>query len=93
MDRLKNLWDRPASRIWLLLMTATVATTWWLAKDVIAPRVGTVAIIAIAAYKVRLVLLHFMELRHAPLPLRLVFEAWVLLVTAGVVGLYLTTPA
>lgn len=92
MNRLKSLWDRPASRIWLLLMTATVVTTWWLTKDAITPRVGTVAIIVIAAYKVRLVLLYFMELRHAPLPLRLLFEAWVLGVTAAVTGIYLMTP-
>ena len=84
-----ELLKRPASLVWLLLMAATVVTTWWLAKDAFSATVGTVAIFIIAAYKVRLVLLHFMELRHAPLPLRLVFEAWVLGVTAAVLGLYL----
>ncbi len=78
--------------IWLLLMAATALTTWFLAKDGFSARVGTVAIFAVAAYKVRLVLLHFMELRHAPLPLRVAFEAWVLLVTAAVIAIYLRTP-
>lgn len=87
-----NLLKRHASLIWLLLMAATIFTTWVLAKDGFSARVGTVAIFALAAYKVRLVLLHFMELRHAPLPLRLVFEAWVLVVTAAVVAVYLRTP-
>ena len=84
-----ELLKRPASLVWLLLMAATIITTWWLSKDEISAAVGTVAIFIIAAYKVRLVLLHFMELRHAPLPLRLAFEAWVLGVTAAVLGLYL----
>jgi len=79
--------------VWLFLMVATIATTWWLSKDGFSPIVGTVAIFAIAAFKVRLVLLHFMELKHAPLPWRLVFEAWVLLATAAIVGIYLSTPA
>jgi heme/copper-type cytochrome/quinol oxidase subunit 4 len=87
-----NLLKRHASLIWLLLMAATVVTTWVLAKDAFSARVGTVAIFAIAAYKVRLVLLDFMELRHAPLPLRLAFEAWVLVATAAVVAIYLRTP-
>ena len=78
--------------VWLFLMLATIATTWWLSKDGFSPRVGSVAIFAIAAFKVRLVLLHFMALRHAPRPWRLVFEAWLLLATTAIVGLYLATP-
>lgn len=84
-----NLLRQPTSRVWLVLMLATVLTTWVLSKDLFTARVGTVAIVVVAAYKVRLVLLHFMELRHAPLPLRVVFEGWVLLVTAGILGFYL----
>ena len=78
--------------VWLFLMAATIATTWWLSKDGFSPLVGTVAIFAIAAFKVRLVLLHFMELKSAPLPWRLIFEAWVLLATAAIIGIYLSTP-
>ena len=88
-----DLMRRPTTWVWLVLMLATVVTTWVLSKDVVAVRVGTVAIIAIAAYKVRLVLLHFMELRHAPVPLRVVFETWVLVVATAMIGLYLATPA
>lgn len=78
--------------VWLFLMAATIATTWWLSKDGFSARVGTVAIFAIAAFKVRLVLLHFMELKQAPRPWRLIFEAWVLVATAAIVGIYLSTP-
>ncbi len=78
--------------IWLILMVATCATTWWLSKDSVSAQVGTMAIVLIAAFKIRLVLLHFMELRHAPTPWRLIFEAWVLIATAAILGLYLQTP-
>ena len=88
-----ELLNRTTSRIWIVLMLATIATTWWLSKDGFAAKTATVAIFLIAAFKVRLVLMYFMELRHAPLPLRLLFEAWVLVATAAVLGIYLQTPA
>lgn len=89
---MNELMRRGATRVWLLLMAATIVTTWVLTKDAFTARVATIAIVLIAAIKVRLVLLHFMELRHAPLPLRIVFEAWVLAVTGSVVTLYVLTP-
>jgi heme/copper-type cytochrome/quinol oxidase subunit 4 len=88
---MNDLLRHRASRVWLLLMAATVATTWGLTKEGLPFRIATIAIVLIAAVKVRLVLLHFMELRHAPLPLRLVFEAWVLAVTGALIVLYLRT--
>jgi hypothetical protein len=43
----------------------------------------------IAAVKVRLVMGHFMEVRRAPLALRLVCDGWLLAVTALIVTVYL----
>jgi hypothetical protein len=43
--------------------------------------------------KARLIGLEFMELRRAPLALRLAFELWVLVVCAGLLGLYWLSPA
>ena len=80
---------KPVVLIWAALMVATCASTWWLSKDAVAPTVATVAIVLIAAVKIRFVLLHFMELRDAPRAWRAVFEAWVVVVTAVIVGLYL----
>jgi hypothetical protein len=51
--------------------------------------VATVAIVLIAAAKVRLVIWHFMEVRRAPLTLRLVCDGWLLAVTALIVTVYL----
>lgn len=80
---------KPASLVWLLLMLATCVTTWGLSKDRFTATAATLSIILIAAIKIRLVVLHFMELRHAPRPWRLLFEAWVLVVTSAIAGFYL----
>jgi hypothetical protein len=48
-----------------------------------------VIVLAIAAIKVRLVGLDFMELRHAPIPLRAVFECYCVVMWAVLSGLYL----
>lgn len=62
--------------VWVILMAATVATTWVLAKDAVAAPIATTATMAVAAWKVRLVVLDFMELRSAPVLGRMVVEAW-----------------
>jgi len=54
-----------------------------------ARHAGT-AIIVIAFVKVRFVILDFMEIRHAPMPMRIVGEAWVLIVCTVLIGLFLT---
>jgi heme/copper-type cytochrome/quinol oxidase subunit 4 len=89
---MNELLRRSASKVWLLLMAATIVTTWVLTKDGITVRIATVSIVLIAAIKVRLVLLHFMELRHAPVPLRAIFEAWVVAVSGALIVIYLRTP-
>ena len=47
------------------------------------------AVVAIALIKVRLVGLHFMELRNAPRALRGAFEAYVVVTGATLLALYL----
>jgi hypothetical protein len=84
---------KPVTVVWLILMLATCATTWWLSKDAFSPVVAALSILSIAAVKARLVLLHFMELKNAPLRWRLLFEAWVLISIATVLGIYLRSPA
>jgi len=82
---------RPVSVVWIVLMLLTCISTWGLSKDVFSPLVATVGIFLIAAFKVRLVVLHFMELRHAPTPVRLAFEAWIVVATGVILGFYLAT--
>ena len=60
-------------------MLATCASTWWLKSGASTSMIATVAILVIAAVKVRLVMVHFMELKYAPIKWRLFFEAWVVI--------------
>ena len=77
---------------WLLLVLATLIS-WESARGDGSPRLATSAVLAIAFVKARCIGLEFMELRTAPLPLRLIFEAWVAIVCAGLLALYWLSPA
>jgi heme/copper-type cytochrome/quinol oxidase subunit 4 len=84
-----ELLRKPVSIVWATLILATCASTWLLSKNSVTPEVATVAIVLIAAVKVRLVIWHFMEVRGAPLALRLVCDGWLLAVTALILTVYL----
>lgn len=79
--------------VWVLLMAATCTSTWLLSKGAVSPAVAVVGIFLIAGVKVRFVMLDFMELRHAPVPVRVAFEAWIVLVTCVILGFWFATPA
>lgn len=79
--------------VWLGLMLLTCVTTWGLSKDLFIPAVGLVGIFSIAAIKVSYVMLDFMELRYAPIPVRVAFQAWPLAVAAMILGFWFATPA
>ena len=68
-------------------------STWLLSKDAFSPTVAVVGIFLIAAVKVRFVMLDFMELRYAPMPLRVAFEGWIVVVACLILGFWFTTPA
>lgn len=64
-----------AGLTWLLLVAATVVS-WAVGAEHGTGSMVAVVVLAIAAIKVRLVGLDFMELRHAPIPLRVTFECY-----------------
>lgn len=79
-----------ATAVWLLLVGAT-GLSWEFGHGFgfgTDFRYGTLAVVIIAFIKLRIVFLEFMELRHAPLRLRLAFEAWTVVVCASVLILY-----
>lgn len=77
---------RVATTAWLVLVVATI-TTWLLARGGTASPIETVSLVmVIAAFKARLIVLHFMGLKHAPLPYRLIFEGWILAVTGFILA-------
>jgi dipeptide/tripeptide permease len=79
--------------VWLGLMVLTCITTWGLSKDLFVPAVGVVGIFSIAAIKVSYVMLDFMELRYAPIPVRVAFQAWPVAVAAMILGFWFATTA
>ena len=85
------------SAVWVVLTLATILS-WWLGTDhgfsgENAAQYNSIALMVIAFFKVRLVIMHFMEIHNAPLVLRGAMEVWVFGVCATLIGLYLFLPA
>jgi Prokaryotic Cytochrome C oxidase subunit IV len=73
---------------WLVLIAATLLSYALGAEHGVGSTVAVV-VLGIAAIKVRLIGLDFMELRGAPMPLRAAFESYCLALWAVLSGLYL----
>ena len=81
----------PLHRTWLLLVTAT-AIAFLLREDNVIGDIAAAVTIVIAWLKGRLVILDFMELRHAPPLYRRIFEGWAILVSTLLLALYWEGP-
>jgi caa(3)-type oxidase subunit IV len=79
--------------VWLALVVLTCVTTWGLSKNLVSPTVAVVGTFLIAAVKVRYVILDFMELRNAPIPVRVIAEAWPAVVAVMILGFWFVAPA
>ncbi|GAY22200.1 hypothetical protein SFOMI_2755 [Sphingobium fuliginis] len=75
-----------ATALWLLLIALTVLSLEFFQKLGFGGdhRLGAAIVIVVAFIKVRIVGLEYMELRNAPLPLRLFFELWVAVILATI---------
>jgi hypothetical protein len=78
--------------VWGLLLSASVVS-WALGHENDIPHIApaSVAILAVAALKVRFVIFDFMEIRHAPRFMRWVADAWLVFVWSMMIGMYLAT--
>jgi len=85
-----NLLRNIITAVWGALIAATLVS-WWLGTEhgVSDVQTASVLILLVAFVKVRFVGLYFMELRHAPIPLRLLFEGWCAVVSSTVIVMYL----
>ena len=83
--------NRAATFTWFFLVCASVAT-WLLIEDkgLSAPSAISL-ILLIAVVKVRMIVLHYMELKHAPLRWRLVFELWPVVAASLILGIWFFT--
>jgi caa(3)-type oxidase subunit IV len=78
--------------VWVVLMALTVLS-WLLGSDHglgnSSQSTASLVILGVAVVKIRLVGLHFMELRHAPGYLRGIFEAFCVALFSLLAGMYL----
>ena len=75
--------------VWIVLFAGS-AVSWFLVPEgtQVTSLVPGIAILSIAFFKVRLILLYFMELRFSPQLWRGMFEAWTIAAWGAVVYLY-----
>lgn len=83
--------------IWFLLMLLTIVS-WFLGTHQSdgaqqGDYTAVIGIFVMAFYKVRLVIMHFMEVRNAPIPLRVFCEAWLVVVCGALIFLFLSGPS
>ena len=78
MNGLLALFATRKAALWLVLVALTILSLEFFLGIAAGEnrRVASTAVIVIAFVKVRIVGLDYMELRNAPLPLRILFEAW-----------------
>lgn len=74
-------------RAGMILLLAT-AVTIWLGEHGAAGTAAVFAMLCLAFIKGRLIVLDFMELRHAPLLWRVLLEGWLLLVSSLILLAY-----
>ena len=84
---------RSTTVVWVVLSAITVVS-WWLGpahhSGPLAPNtVITVVVLALGFLKARLIIRHFMEVRTAPLWLRVSTDVWLVALWGGVLGIYL----
>lgn len=73
--------------VWLVLVVATLAS-WAMGADHGVGSLVAVVVLGVAVIKIRFVGLDFMELRHAPVVLRGVFEAYCIVLWCILAGMY-----
>jgi heme/copper-type cytochrome/quinol oxidase subunit 4 len=72
--------------IWLAMCALTLAS-FWTGESHLPGNLPAIAVIVVALIKVRFVILEFMEVRTAPVALRLGLETWVVLLGAVLVAM------
>jgi len=88
--RVASFWTSPTA-LWLVLAFATLIA-FAVCHDLIVHLARSISgpiVVLIAFFKARLIGLHFMDLRHAIWPLRILFEAWIVIMSLALIALLL----
>lgn len=84
-----NIFRNKTTLVWFGLIAATLLSWFVGVGHELGEGCAGVVILLIAFVKVRFVGRYFMELRHAPRGLAAVFDAWIVVVAAALIGLFL----
>jgi len=71
--------------IWGILAAITLVSLESIHLKFWDERLQGVAVLILAFIKVRLIMLDFMEIRHAPIALRMIMECWVIIACGGLI--------
>ena len=89
---MKELLFTRISAVWLLLVLATLVSFESSTQFIANIHFASTIVLIVAGIKVRMVGLEFMELRQAPISVRIGFEVWVVTVFAAIIVLYWQAP-
>lgn len=84
-----NIFRNMTTLVWFGLIAATLMSWFVGVGHGLGEGFAGLVILLIAFVKVRFVGRYFMELRHAPLGLAAAFDAWIVVVAATLIGLFL----
>jgi Prokaryotic Cytochrome C oxidase subunit IV len=73
--------------LWWALLVVLTLVSFRGARAFASPAQVAAAVLVIAFVKVRIVVRQFMEVRHAPMALRLLLDAWVIVVCGGLIAM------
>lgn len=79
--------EKKLVKSWVVLAALTLISLE--AAALVGPVVMVVAVLLIAFVKVRIVVVHFMEVGHAPLVLRGILDGWIVVVCVALIALTL----
>jgi hypothetical protein len=84
---------RAITYVWIILSALTIVS-WFLGPArahgaIVASAPITIAVLAMAFIKARLIIGYFMEVRTAPAWLRLATDAWLVVLWAAILAIYL----
>ena len=84
---------RTTTYVWLILSAITVVT-WWLAPGhsgghAVASVAITVTVVLLGFVKGRMIIQYFMEVRTAPRWLKVTTDAWLIVLWAAILAIYL----
>ncbi|AIT81990.1 cytochrome C oxidase subunit IV family protein [Novosphingobium pentaromativorans] len=85
-----KIFDIRLTLVWLLLVILT-CFSWESGQGfsfIHNAKIGGIFVMIIAFIKVRFIFREFMEVKHGPIALRIATDAWLLIVCASIIGIF-----